>query len=109
MIRRPPRSTLFPYTTLFRSDAMKPLACDVVPRALVVCDDERLLVGQHGEQLHEIVRVRVVVVDHEDARHASTRHDSLYTLARPSRTNPQRVMPRSCASSTARLDGAPTP
>src|SRR3712207_8875886 len=23
MIRRPPRSTLFPYTTLFRSDAMK--------------------------------------------------------------------------------------
>src|SRR3712207_7962045 len=24
MIRRPPRSTLFPYTTLFRSDAMAP-------------------------------------------------------------------------------------
>ena len=23
MIRRPPRSTLFPYTTLFRSDAVK--------------------------------------------------------------------------------------
>ena len=26
MIRRPPRSTLFPYTTLFRSDAGAPLA-----------------------------------------------------------------------------------
>src|ERR1044071_9260281 len=25
MIRRPPRSTLFPYTTLFRSDALDPL------------------------------------------------------------------------------------
>src|SRR5260221_10904799 len=25
MIRRPPRSTLFPYTTLFRSASMKPL------------------------------------------------------------------------------------
>src|SRR3712207_8413166 len=25
MIRRPPRSTLFPYTTLFRSDAHEPL------------------------------------------------------------------------------------
>src|SRR3954470_1114888 len=25
MIRRPPRSTLFPYTTLFRSDAMTPI------------------------------------------------------------------------------------
>src|SRR2546426_9281176 len=24
MIRRPPRSTLFPYTTLFRSDAVRP-------------------------------------------------------------------------------------
>src|SRR2546427_8730129 len=26
MIRRPPRSTLFPYTTLFRSDADEPVA-----------------------------------------------------------------------------------
>src|SRR3712207_8275928 len=26
MIRRPPRSTLFPYTTLFRSDGRRPLA-----------------------------------------------------------------------------------
>src|SRR2546427_4773648 len=27
MIRRPPRSTLFPYTTLFRSDGGCPLGC----------------------------------------------------------------------------------
>src|SRR5256885_14044132 len=27
MIRRPPRSTLFPYTTLFRSDDARPCAC----------------------------------------------------------------------------------
>src|SRR3712207_8050717 len=27
MIRRPPRSTLFPYTTLFRSHARRPEAC----------------------------------------------------------------------------------
>src|SRR3712207_9023968 len=27
MIRRPPRSTLFPYTTLFRSDFLLPAAC----------------------------------------------------------------------------------
>jgi len=25
MIRRPPRSTLFPYTTLFRSDEIRPI------------------------------------------------------------------------------------
>src|SRR3712207_7661468 len=30
MIRRPPRSTLFPYTTLFRSHALKP---ELVPLA----------------------------------------------------------------------------
>src|SRR2546428_2006270 len=28
MIRRPPRSTLFPYTTLFRSRASRPLLAD---------------------------------------------------------------------------------
>src|SRR3989442_7058463 len=37
MIRRPPRSTLFPYTTLFRSEARswptRPAACDVLPEA----------------------------------------------------------------------------
>src|SRR3712207_6924926 len=28
MIRRPPRSTLFPYTTLFRSNVLRWAACD---------------------------------------------------------------------------------
>src|SRR5437899_8540833 len=32
MIRRPPRSTLFPYTTLFRSFAPLPLGADAVKR-----------------------------------------------------------------------------
>src|SRR2546422_8499234 len=31
MIRRPPRSTLFPYTTLFRSHVVLPLPAFVVP------------------------------------------------------------------------------
>src|SRR5256885_10939131 len=41
MIRRPPRSTLFPYTTLFRS-------LDVVERLQFLCDDflGKLRVGQ---------------------------------------------------------------
>src|SRR2546430_13029104 len=38
MIRRPPRSTLFPYTTLFRS----PLS--------VLAGEYRFLLGQHDEQ-----------------------------------------------------------
>src|SRR5438876_2667779 len=41
MIRRPPRSTLFPYTTLFRSRADAPaIACDRGRRG-----DERELIG----------------------------------------------------------------
>src|SRR2546430_13441727 len=32
MIRRPPRSTLFPYTTLFRSDLLLGRACDHLRR-----------------------------------------------------------------------------
>src|SRR3712207_8287797 len=36
MIRRPPRSTLFPYTTLFRSDVVRGLGeLDELERALV--------------------------------------------------------------------------
>src|SRR2546422_11691410 len=31
MIRRPPRSTLFPYTTLFRSDSFRPLLSGPLP------------------------------------------------------------------------------
>src|SRR5687768_18015768 len=40
MIRRPPRSTLFPYTTLFRSNA----AVDDVPRSRHVGEDEAVAV-----------------------------------------------------------------
>src|SRR3712207_7949868 len=34
MIRRPPRSTLFPYTTLFRSDHLPPHAAGMIARRL---------------------------------------------------------------------------
>src|SRR3712207_7538032 len=37
MIRRPPRSTLFPYTTLFRSpDELKPFAEQLAGRSMIV-------------------------------------------------------------------------
>src|SRR3712207_7596275 len=48
MIRRPPRSTLFPYTTLFRSEEPRPpvgeltsdelLACGLSPEAIDPCE-----------------------------------------------------------------------
>src|SRR3712207_7392805 len=60
MIRRPPRSTLFPYTTLFRSDALAELEAhetlerDVAPEPLRFGRDHILDLG--------------LVVDHEQLR-----------------------------------------
>src|SRR3989442_2943917 len=36
MIRRPPRSTLFPYTTLFRSKAIEPFALAALEKLVAV-------------------------------------------------------------------------
>src|SRR3712207_8262104 len=50
MIRRPPRSTLFPYTTLFRSDHRGGDAPDLeVVEAQVVLPDARREVVEQGE------------------------------------------------------------
>src|SRR5256885_9135273 len=37
MIRRPPRSTLFPYTTLFRSVSFCSISSTDTPRCLIFC------------------------------------------------------------------------
>src|SRR2546430_4037789 len=46
MIRRPPRSTLFPYTTLFRSQGMRPFGTGRTPRICGRSAAERH--GRHG-------------------------------------------------------------
>src|SRR3712207_7127534 len=49
MIRRPPRSTLFPYTTLFRSDAVGGLVKCPLPRCGGRCGyDPPVLPGRNG-------------------------------------------------------------
>src|SRR5438093_1359765 len=50
MIRRPPRSTLFPYTTLFRSDALE--RADRVLELHVLALEPREL-GGHEERLRQ--------------------------------------------------------
>src|SRR3712207_9183757 len=57
MIRRPPRSTLFPYTTLFRSELLADLGDVVAVDVAVAADPDEVaggqahLVGDHaGEQ-----------------------------------------------------------
>src|SRR2546427_4540757 len=49
MIRRPPRSTLFPYTTLFRSDQCTQRAFPYVGKALHV--DENARSEEHTSEL----------------------------------------------------------
>src|SRR2546430_9909196 len=44
MIRRPPRSTLFPYTTLFRSDRLRDLGIGLCERRL----EKRIGIGGNG-------------------------------------------------------------
>src|ERR1035438_7614064 len=53
MIRRPPRSTLFPYTTLFRSDHAKDLHLLVGDR-LGIVDRERLRSEEHTSELQSL-------------------------------------------------------
>src|SRR2546427_12126799 len=53
MIRRPPRSTLFPYTTLFRSEKM-----GLAPEALLECNPKLVVLrisgwGQDGNAQHD--------------------------------------------------------
>src|SRR2546430_5430402 len=59
MIRRPPRSTLFPYTTLFRSESV-PLkggmgsAWDVAKAALFLASDEARFITRSEEHTSEL-------------------------------------------------------
>src|SRR2546425_8914449 len=55
MIRRPPRSTLFPYTTLFRSESQRPLleekrVVHVGSRSLDLGEDETLQSSVRSEE-----------------------------------------------------------
>src|SRR3712207_7155022 len=79
MIRRPPRSTLFPYTTLFRSDhaADQPLRCQVGGSA----DDLAVLV----DGLERPGDAEDAEVEHLDARseeHTSELQSRQYLVCR---------------------------
>src|SRR3712207_8865783 len=55
MIRRPPRSTLFPYTTLFRSDSLyKGDYTEKIARDLIAEHGERFLEMDPEDALQEI-------------------------------------------------------
>src|SRR5688572_32949487 len=69
MIRRPPRSTLFPYTTLFRSHGDERLECGLEVEPLVFVDLVRADRGlDRGVELHPGDVALVVVVGEERLR-----------------------------------------
>src|SRR2546422_8380023 len=72
MIRRPPRSTLFPYTTLFRSHR--------APRELEAADREEHDDGERPEGLELAVAIGMLLVGrltgHADQDRKSTRLNS---------------------------------
>src|SRR3712207_7589066 len=60
MIRRPPRSTLFPYTTLFRSDLVIQPADSLgqrVAESVVVEEHQQLLLARQGSVVASLLRV----------------------------------------------------
>src|SRR3712207_2050880 len=70
MIRRPPRSTLFPYTTLFRSSAQDPIT-DAVVGALVILAQPKVVdheVHAHGEsEEHQAPKAGLFAVEDQVA------------------------------------------
>src|SRR3712207_9474786 len=79
MIRRPPRSTLFPYTTLFRSlcsgGQLKTVLLSVVRAIVLVSGLERLVTSIPGERLYPLNELGLLLRCHRLDR-KSTRLNS---------------------------------
>src|SRR2546426_5430340 len=81
MIRRPPRSTLFPYTTLFRSELRhRGIAARLEPvragETILVPDRRHPGVEEIGAEGDEVACVREVVPGHRGRTERSEEHTS---------------------------------
>src|SRR2546422_5881258 len=76
MIRRPPRSTLFPYTTLFRSDEVQHLARaiggDKADRIALESGDERDRKSTRLNSSHGYISYAVFCLKKKNRRHRRT-------------------------------------
>src|SRR5258705_4731913 len=89
MIRRPPRSTLFPYTTLFRSK-------EGSPRAERLCRD-RLRLGDDAGRLHQRIQHRS---EEHTSELQSLRHLVCRLLLEKKTVLPSRLLSQSPARSS---------
>src|SRR3712207_8065668 len=77
MIRRPPRSTLFPYTTLFRSNSLeKILKVKVVDRTALILD----IFAQHASSREGKAQVELAQMRSEE--HTSELQSRQYLVCR---------------------------
>src|SRR5690606_41825845 len=129
MIRRPPRSTLFPYTTLFRSGGRGYRACNDTMTRIVVCgiggrmgqtlvrlsrdqEDIEIVAGidRHvasGEAAQALGVARVVAM--EEAGSVIARADVVLDFSSPQATHALVTTPANAPEDRARSGGTPGP
>src|SRR2546427_9129176 len=73
MIRRPPRSTLFPYTTLFRSDVKSLSILIQFPPGHQFAGEKRELVKEDGDKLKSCIDegIEVSLAEYRSEEHTS--------------------------------------
>src|SRR2546430_11511975 len=77
MIRRPPRSTLFPYTTLFRSNALR--SC-VAPLSRVAGKRVTTIEGLSNDESHPLQRAWIEIEDRKSTRLNSSHSQISYAV-----------------------------
>src|SRR2546429_4927770 len=95
MIRRPPRSTLFPYTTLFRSPSLVRLFLPTSGH--IIRYDARPKTQQRSEEHTSELQSRLHIVCRLLLEKQKTAHDGPASLATPS----TEIMPRNVGAVTA--------
>src|SRR3712207_7921863 len=93
MIRRPPRSTLFPYTTLFRSHELLPRLVDLLARGR---RNARILRGQ-GDCAFDVRRVDERLKDRKSTRLNSSHANISYAVFCLKKKKKQRCRPHTLA------------
>src|SRR3712207_7380920 len=76
MIRRPPRSTLFPYTTLFRSTLGERLAVNTVIQGTAADVLKLAMIRCHDVLAAEGLATRLILTIHDELDRKSTRLNS---------------------------------
>src|SRR5256885_14422457 len=90
MIRRPPRSTLFPYTTLFRSRSETPLVGTGMERPVAI-DSGVTVVNRRGGTVDSVDASRIVVRVNDEETTAGEPGVDIYNLTKYTRSEERRV------------------